>query len=219
MPVYSMRQQIGESCAAHCTAIAIAELTATKVPLDPAHVEAAVWNAIKFLPGTDRVTKLLASKKYSDPRKVVEYINSKQPSIEAELLMDDQGKSDVYAEIDQYSQNSVGGMVTMLGSSYRKEKINIEEGVYYNCVYADFNGSVPTVAGFNMFHNILVTKSGGVINIYNSNESTPSWVPLPGGQWRRLENQNGGKRSYVFSGLAVVMKRKESGRFPFCNIL
>ena len=63
MPTVIMKEQNGNSCAAHCTVVAISEITGT-MSLDETFAENTLWPAIQFKPENgDPAIALLASQK------------------------------------------------------------------------------------------------------------------------------------------------------------
>ncbi|TDT94522.1 hypothetical protein DFO45_2272 [Azorhizobium sp. AG788] len=205
MPKSTMKSQNGNSCGAHCAALAISELTGNAIFTDEAIVEGILWNSIIFRASHDPMTILMANNKYTDPRRVVTYINNKSLPIKAELILDTVSQAAANNFLNQTDQQKVDACLNVLAGEYKTATLNIDEGKYYSCTYYHFHSRIPSKNTFALFHNILVTKHKGAEYYYNSNENSPAWIPVAAGGWKRLDGQNNRTNSYVFSGLAVVV--------------
>lgn len=202
MPTFTMKEQDGNSCAAHCTVVAIAEITGTK-SLDETFAEKTLWPAIQFQPENgDPAIALLAAAKNSDPRRIVSEAKRRWPTVNAALVCDEVQKKIAIPFVKKDYQIPMEGMFNMLTSAGVKTKLLLDEGAYYNCSFTMHDGSDPTAANYSGMHNILVTYMGGKTFYYNSNETKPAWKEVK--DWKVLKNQNGGQCSYVFTGVGVV---------------
>ena len=211
MPTMKMAtQNPTNSCAAHCTVIAIPELLNSKHDMTKTHAESVVWPKIQFKKGeTSGATDPLAAIGNSDPRKVVDFVNTTGQAITAKLLCDEFAKVKAFLYVDAQKQLQLGGMFNMMKGHNATAATVIEKGVYYNAVFLMFKGPTPTIQGYDGMHNILVTQENGSIYYYNSNEDPPDWVNSgPGDGWMVLTKQNGSKGSYVFTGVCVEIKTK-----------
>ncbi len=206
-----MAMQTGDSCAAHCTVIAIAELFNTRHNMTPQYAENTVWPAIQFKIGENQGgTDELAKKNNSDPRKIVSFANDTGggAAVTATLRCDDVAKASALRFVDAMEGMKLGGLFNMMKGQNATVTTDIAEGVYYNASFLMFGGAAPTPGNYTKgMHNILVTRSGGDIWYYNSNEAVPSWIRTAGNDaWKILRNQNAGGGSYVFTGVLVEMK-------------
>jgi hypothetical protein len=212
MPSMTMGTQTGNSCAAHCIVIGIAELFNTRNNMTPGYAENTVWPQIKFLVGENGgATDILAGMNNSDPRKIVTFVNATGggEAAAATLLCDSVLKSGALTYVDVGMQPQLDGLFNMMKGGNSTVTTAIKPGVYYNCSFLMFAAAAPGPASYRGMHNILVTNSGGSIWYYNSNETNPAWVNVgPGAAWMRLNNQNGGNGSYVYTGVCVEMTAK-----------
>ena len=203
MPTVIMKEQNGNSCAAHCTVVAISEITGTR-SLDETFAENTLWPAIQFKPENgDPAIALLASQKNSDPRRIVTEAKKRWPKVNAALVCDDLQKKMAISFVKKEYQDAMEGMFNMLTGAGVKTKMLLDEAAYYNCSYTMHNGGDPDQSNYTGMHNILVTFMGGKTFYYNSNESRPAWKEVK--DWKVLKNQNGGQCSYVFTGVGVVL--------------
>jgi hypothetical protein len=102
-------------------------------------------------------------------------------------------------------QLALAGLYGLLKGISGAVTIDPQNGKYYNCGYLMYNAGVPNVMAFSGMHNILVANQSNIIWYYNSNETTPTWRQTTG--WKRLDNQNGGHHSYIFTGVCVEIAR------------
>ena len=71
MPTKKLPEQTGNSCAAHCTVIAVAELLDVQYLLSKGYAEEILWPSIKFKTNGNPVIDSLAQADNSDPRLIV----------------------------------------------------------------------------------------------------------------------------------------------------
>ncbi|HEX4939328.1 MAG TPA: hypothetical protein VFX11_11680, partial [Candidatus Kapabacteria bacterium] len=94
MPSKKMKTQNGNSCAAHCTIVAVAELTNSNKNLDETYTESNLWPDIQFKPeGGAPATQLLAAAKNSDPRRIVAEVKKRWSGVTAKLVCDEVQKN------------------------------------------------------------------------------------------------------------------------------
>ncbi|NJA04719.1 hypothetical protein [Methylomonas sp. UP202] len=209
MPSKTLPQQNGNSCAAHCTVIAIAELSNNQLCLDQTFAEKTVWPAIQFVstgglaPGIDQ----LAAAKNSDPRKIItETDKISNKTVKAELVCDDSQKTGALVYVtDLATKQGLGSLFNLIKGGGTSTSLTLTDGVFYNASYLMFNGAKAATGTFTGMHNILVTREGGKDYYYNPNENKPGWNLTS--DWKILDNQNGGNHSYVFTGVCVEMKK------------
>lgn len=207
MPTKKLPEQTGNSCAAHCTVIAVAELLDVQYLLSKGYAEEILWPSIKFKTNGNPVIDSLAQADNSDPRLIVSETELRWAAAKATLKCDETQKTDALNYItDPTQQLGLAGLFNMMKGSGSVATITPEEGVYYNSSYLMIQGSTAATGKFEGMHNILVTKQGGQTYYYNPNESTPNWSVAA--DWKKLDNQNGGRYSYVFTGVCVEMRRK-----------
>ena len=204
MPTKTLAEQTGNSCAAHCAVIAIAELLSDP-GMTKSFAEGTLWPAIQFKANGDQAIDGLAAQKNSDPRLMVSEIASRWSTVKAALICDETQKTTAMTYVDQSIQPALQGLFNMLKRAGSVASISIDDGIYYNCSYLMKKGGDATTATYEGMHNILVTKQGGQTYYYNPNESVPVWKVVV--DWKKLENQNGGTYSYVFTGVCVEMKK------------
>ena len=91
---YTMGSQVGNSCAAHCTTIAVSEIRDSQV-LDQAGTEGGLWPAIQFqtADGPPVTTLGLDGDHNSDPRRIVAQVNQRWPDIKTKLVCDRRQKA------------------------------------------------------------------------------------------------------------------------------
>jgi hypothetical protein len=211
MPTKKMPQQTGNSCAAHCTVIAVAELLNDSTNMTPNYAEKIVWPAIQFLPGENGgATDPLAKEQDSDPRKVVDFVNGtfRGEGLKAKLLCDDRVEAAALNDVPTNLQGSLDGVYKLIKGSNTASTIDIQPTHYYNCSFLMFYSSYPGTADYSGLHNILVTNDGSSIWYYNPNETAPDWINSGSSpDWMTLKNQNAGKNSYVFTGLCVDISK------------
>lgn len=209
MPSKTLPQQNGNSCAAHCTVIAIAELSNSQVCLDQTFAEKTVWPAIQFVStgGLAPAIDLLAIAKNSDPRKIVtETDKISNQAVKAELICDDSQKTSALVYItDLTTKQGLGALFNLIKGGGTSTNISLNEGSFYNASYLMFAGAAAAAGTFTGMHNILVAREGGKDYYYNPNEAKPCWSLTS--DWKVLDNQNGGSHSYVFTGVCVEMKK------------
>ncbi|WP_426165229.1 hypothetical protein [Sandarakinorhabdus sp. DWP1-3-1] len=214
MPSKKMAVQTGNSCAAHCHVIAVAEMFDTTSKMTPWYAEKVVWPAIRFEVGENQGhTDGLAALENTDPRKLERFANTVGggEAITATLKCDDTAKAAALKHhVTGVAVQKLDLLFNLIKGQNATVTTAIDEGSYYNCTFLMFNGPAPTPAVFGGgMHNILVTRSGGNIWHYNSNEAHPAWVRTAGNDaWKVLPNQNGGIHSYVFTGVMVAMQSK-----------
>ena len=208
MPTKVLPVQSGNSCAAHCTVIAVAELLDVQYLLSKSYAEDILWPSIKFKGNEGPVSVELAKKDNSDPRLIVSESDLRWGgALTATLLCDETEKATALTFVPTPVGMALGGLFIMIKGASGATTITPEDGIYYNCSYLMLAGGKARSATYEGMHNILVTKSGGAFHYYNSNEKTPKWGQCPS-DWKTLENQNAGTYSYVFTGVCVAMKRK-----------
>ncbi|MBN3561968.1 hypothetical protein [Aliamphritea spongicola] len=200
MPTKRLPEQNGNSCAAHCTTIAINEIKQTA--LTATFAEDDLWPSIQFS-DTCAVTKPLADDKNSDPRLIVSQIKQRWPGVKAKLLCDEGQKSKAISMVNGMMRSGMNDIFNLLVQEAVKGSIALDEAVFYNCSYTMHSGAKPSEDNFSGMHNILVAYEAGKTFFYNSNESNPQWQATA--NWKKLEAQNGGTHSYVFSGVAVAI--------------
>ena len=207
MPSKTLAQQTGNSCAAHCTAISIMELTGKTITKDTA--EDTIWRDILFVEDGNEAVKDLVEKKNSDPRKIAKYIETNHSSeLSATIKFDDTQKAIALSFLkDDNVKRGLEGLYNLIKGQSGTTTVTPADDVYYNCSYLMMIGGDPNNATLDGLHNILVTSSGGQISYYNSNESNPCWTPGKNG-WKLLENANGNANSYIFTGLCVAVQKK-----------
>jgi hypothetical protein len=211
MPTKKMAQQTGNSCAAHCTVIAVAELLNDSTNMTPNYAEKIVWPAIQFVPGENSgATDPLAKEQASDPRKVVDFVNGtfQGKGIQAKLLCDDRVEAAALNDVPNNLQSSLDGLYKLIKGSSTALSIDIQQKHFYSCTFLAFDGPSPGAADYSDLHNILVTNDGSSIWYYNPNETAPDWVNSDSSpDWMTLKNQNAGEMSYVFTGLCVDISK------------
>lgn len=207
MPTKKLPEQTGNSCAAHCTVIALAELLDVQYLFSKEYAEDTLWPAIKFKKNGNPVIDGLAAKDNSDPRRIVSEAELRWNAVKATLKCDETQKTAALKYIsDPATVFGLGALFNMMKMDGSEATITPEEGVYYNASFLMMKGKAAASATYDGMHNILVTKSGGHNYYYNPNESTPDWKRVS--NWKILDNQNGGKHSYVFTGVCVEIKTK-----------
>lgn len=204
MPLVTMPTQNGNSCAAHCTAIAIMELGGERI--SQTFTEDVLWDWIKFKGGEGPLSEHLAQQQNSDPRLIVKTVNAGWGGrVSATLRCDELEKS---WAIKFHTPNDLRlglqALYNMMKGANASVTIVPEVGVYYNCSFLMFNDPDPVPAAYTGMHNILITKTAAGIHYYNSNEANPAWVQ--NNAWKKLTGQNGGTHSYVFTGVFVEMR-------------
>lgn len=203
MPYVTMPTQNGNSCAAHCTTIAIRELTGESI--NQTFTEDVLWGWIKFKGGEGPLSDQLAKDNNSDPRRIVNVVNSGWGGkVRATLCCDELEKSwALKFHTPDPMKPGLQAMYNMLKGTKAPVTIVPRAGVYYNCSFLMFNHTDPNPADYSGMHNILITKDHAGIHYYNSNEANPAWVRND--SWKKLTGQNGGAHSYVFTGVFVEM--------------
>ncbi len=207
MPNLTLPEQTGNSCAAHCAVIAVAEITGAAFVLDKSYAENLIWPAIKFT-GSEAGTEDLAKAENSDPRRIVaEAALRWGGSVACRMLFDDTAEAMALKYIKNPGvEAGLDGLFNLIKGGNAVATIAIADGVYYNASYLMLKGSSAASASFDGMHNILVAGSGGLVWYYNPNEHVPTWKRVT--NWQVLDNQNGGAYSYVFTGLCVEMRKK-----------
>ncbi|EYR79875.1 MULTISPECIES: hypothetical protein [unclassified Shinella] len=207
MPLKTLPTQTGNSCAAHCTAITIMELTGSTITQKDA--ESTIWNKILFKDDGSKAIKALVAKKNSDPRRILKYVEKNYATnLSAVIKFDDTEKANALAYLpDNDVKRGLEGLYNLIKGQSQTETLLPADDVYYNCSYMMMDGGDPSSSGLDGLHNILVTSSGGQVYYYNSNETKPVWTMNNHG-WKRLDKANSGKHSYVFTGLCVAVRKK-----------
>lgn len=200
MPSKTLPEQNGNSCAAHCTAISIMEITNQSITQST--VEDNLWPSIQFK-ARDMITTHLASQKNSDPRLIVSEVKKRWPKVNAKLVCDTAQKNRGITYVASGQRPGLETLFTMLTHDAATSPVVFDEYAFYNCSYTMHNAASPSSSNFTGLHNILVTYEGGKVYYYNPNESHPAWKVTR--DWKKLENQNSGSGSYVFTGVAVVI--------------
>lgn len=207
MPSKTLPEQTGNSCAAHCTVIAVAELLDVEYLLSKGYAEGVLWPSLKFQKAGNPLIDGLAAKENSDPRRIISEAETRWNAIKASLKCDETQKTTALKYIrDPGMQMALGALFNMLKGSGSVAAITLEPGVYYNASYLMLKGGTAASAVYEGMHNILVTNQGGQIYYYNPNESKPVWSVTP--DWTILEKQNNKTYSYVFTGVCVEMRKK-----------
>lgn len=207
MPTKTLPQQTGNSCAAHCTVIAVADMLDVQYLLSKDYAESILWPAIKFKQNGNPVIDSLAAANNSDPQRIVSETELRWNAVKATLLLDDAQETEALKYIkDARTKLGLDALFNTLKGFGTVKAIAPEEGVYYNSSYLMLRGNSAITGTYEGMHNILVTRFGGQNYYYNSNENVPTWSVTA--NWKMLENQNGGSYSYVFTGACVEMKQK-----------
>ena len=202
MPSKTLNEQDGNSCAAHCTVISVNEIN--NAALTQHFAEKTLWPAIQFV-DQGGVTSVLAAAKNSDPRLIVEEVMSRWPTLKVKLLCDGVQKTAAMHYVNTGMRAGMDALYKLLASDAVEAPLRLDDFVFYNCSFTMHNGAKPTDANFTGMHNILVTYESGKVYYYNPNESVPAWKITA--DWKKLEGQNAGKHSYVYSGVSVAMFR------------
>lgn len=205
MPTITLPEQNGNSCAAHCTVIAVSELLGGQLLLNQDYAENNLWPSIQFKK-TGGPFDGLADNKNSDPRLIITEMTTRWNTIKKTLVCDETQKKIALTYVNNQMQQELGGLFTLLRQNGTAKPVILEEGIYYNCTYLMIKGSNARKGVFEGMHNILVTKEGGKIYYYNPNETMPKWSVVLS-NWTRLDNQNDGNYSYVFTGVCVEMSK------------
>ncbi len=204
MPSMTMREQKGNSCAAHCTVIAVDELTSKGSGMTAATTESDLWPTIKFRPEASvPMTQQLAHDENSDPRRVVAEVTRRWPAVTAKLLCDGVQKKASIAYVPGAISGHMDALFNLLSAHAITGPVRLDDEAFYNCSYTMHAAALPSTASFTGTHNILVTLSSGKYYYYNPNETTPSWTSTT--NWKQLNGQNGGAHSYLFTGVCVLM--------------
>jgi len=207
MPTKKLPEQTGNSCAAHCTVIGIAELLDVDYLLSKGFAEMTLWPTIKFKAGESPLTDALAKADNSDPRRIVTESELRWGgSVKASILCDDVEKTTALGFVGPMAP-ALAALFNMIKGGNLVTTIALQDGIYYNCSYLMLKGAAAKSAVYEGMHNILVTNFKGSTFYYNPNEKVPVWTKDPA-DWKTLENQNGGTYSYVFTGVCVELKRK-----------
>lgn len=205
MPSLTMPEQNGNSCAAHCTVIAVSELTGATRFRTQGYTERVLWPKIKFVANGNPLIDGLAKADNSDPRLIV--TEATGMGVTATLKCDEVEKTTAMGFVtDPGFKMGLEALFNILKGSNASVAVALQDGIYYNCSYLMLPGSTPTAQAMPGMHNILVTKQSGIVYYYNSNESTPAWTSITS-DWKTLNAQNNGNWSYVFTGVYVEMKK------------
>jgi hypothetical protein len=203
MPSATMPAQNGNSCAAHCTVIAVSELTGFTRFLTQGYTERVLWPKIKFVADGTALIDALAKADNSDPERIV--IEATGMGVKAALKCDDVEKTTAMGFITNTGYSA--GLDTLflrLKNKGSASTVKLENGKYYNCSYLMLPVAKAAKQAAPGMHNILVTQQNGIIYFYNSNESAPAWKQCFS-DWKTLEGQNAGTHSYVFTGVYIEL--------------
>ncbi|USD19582.1 hypothetical protein ACJJIX_18290 [Microbulbifer sp. VAAC004] len=203
----TLPSQNGNSCAAHCTEIAVSGFD-IRAPRPQSFVEDTLWPAIKWQnadlpPMPNGGDHPLVADNNSSPMRVRAYVNNQCPGRNSRILYDAQQKN-VCLQLAQATNTAdYNALFTNLiqPNSDGVMPRNLLTDTYYNCAFMMFQGPSPVSTAEIGFHNILVAKDGTTVKYYNPNEAQPVWRNDVG--WRTLRYQNGGAHSYVWSGIAI----------------
>jgi hypothetical protein len=209
MPTITLPQQTGNSCAAHCTVVAVVEITASQSILTTVFAEGTLWPAIQFTGNDGPVSQKLKADHNSDPRLIVSEVASRWGgSLTSTMLFDDTEKTTALTFVsDPMMQQALPGLFNLLKGQTQSSMIIPKDGIFYNCSYVMLKGATASSAKFEGLHNILITSDSGALYYYNPNEATPAWVKNPP-DWKTLQGLNGGTYCYIFTGVAVELKKK-----------
>ncbi|WP_444913187.1 hypothetical protein [Microbulbifer sp. PAAF003] len=202
----TLPSQAGNSCAAHCTEIAVSGFD-IRAPRPQVFVEGTLWNTIKWQNADLPPVPLggnhpLVAANNSSPIRVRNYVNA-QPGRTGRILYD-AAQKDVCLQLAQATNRAdYNALFTNLiqPASNGGMPRNLRADTFYNCAFMMFRGPSPVSAQEMGFHNILIAKDGNTVKYYNPNESQPVWRNDVG--WRTLRYQNSGAHSYVWSGIAI----------------
>lgn len=214
MPSITLQQQKGNSCAAHCVVIALAELKRDASIGTRSYAENFVWPFIQFK-GDDNLTKNLADEENSDPRLIVSIVERSYPFIDALLTSNNIAKNMALACVNTPHEKEylslLFDLITKHANACAELPSNtlLRDNVYYIATYLMLDKPSVQNASVSGLHNILLTKYESGNYYYNSNELFPCWKKLATPEWWVLENQNDGENSYIFTGVCVEMKRKQ----------
>jgi len=212
MPKAKLPQQTGNSCAAHCMVIAVAELLNVNYCLSKVYAEEVWWPQIKFKGGEGPLSDHLRDSNNSDPRRMVTDANIRWGGLAATIICSETDKAVALKYVDKSMQSALVGMFNMIKDFDAKlvtnsvSNIALQEGIYYNASFLMLKGSKAEGAKYEGMHNILVTKENNFVCFYNPNESIPNWKKC--NDWKILDNQNDSYYSYVFTGVCIEIKRK-----------
>lgn len=213
MPKHVLPEQTGNSCAAHCTVIAVAELLGTTYCLTKEYAETSWWPQVQFKGGEGPLSEHLKSKQNSDPRRMVEDMKVRWGGLGAAILCCDTDKTRALTYVgDPAERGGLEAMFNMI-KDYNVGQgkgtvatIALEDGAYYNGSYLMLDGATAKGGRYTGMHNMLIVSDKGTIWHYNSNETTPAWQKVT--DWKVLDGQNGGTTSYVFTGVCIEMRRR-----------
>lgn len=214
MPSITLERQEGNSCAAHCVVIALAELERDASIGTISYAENFVWPLIQF-EGDDDLTKNLADDDNSDPRLIVSMVQRLYPFIDALLTSNDVAKNMALAYVNPpYAKDHLSLLFDLITEHANTcaeppSKTPLRDNVYYIATYLMLDKPSIQNASVSGLHNILLTKGKSGNYYYNSNEQFPCWKKLATPEWWLLENQNNNENSYIFTGVCVEMKRKQ----------
>jgi hypothetical protein len=214
MPTKTLPKQTGNSCAAHCVVIAVAEITGRVMACKKNIAENVLWPSFRFVDNGSKSPGLaaLVQNQHSDPRKIVAWVNNldggrAKEEIQASLVCDATSKAAAVGFLKTQALRDALLPVfdEMLHDSTAEPNLQIQDGNFYSATYLSFSDPSAAKGDYTGTHNILVTKEKGSIYYYNPNEDAPAWKTTV--DWRKLEGQNDNKRSYVFTGVCLVMKK------------
>jgi hypothetical protein len=201
MPNKKLKQQQGNSCAAHCTVVAIADLLDDTSLLNDVYAESDLWPSIQFKGDGNELVTHLAERKNSDPRKIVNETDLRWAAVKATLLCDETQKATAFEEVPEDQAPQLGALFNMMKEDGSVTTIEPVEGNYYNASYLMFEDGL-----FTGLHNILVTNVQDKLYYYNPNEEDPDWQFTQ--NWKTLDNLNQGRCKYVFTGVCVEFKKR-----------
>lgn len=186
MPTKTLPIQKGNSCAAHCTAIAVMELD-SMAAITATNVESTIWPMMQFKDGP------LAKDKNSDPALIASTVPKVWPKIKAKLMCDSSQKDAAMAGVPSQMKGALGELFTRLKAVGTQARITIDEAAYYNCSYTmTSNGS------FCGMHNMLVTLEKGRSHFYNP--QVARWQVA--NHWKSITDAGS---NFVFAGVAVAI--------------
>lgn len=212
MPQLMLPQQTGNSCAAHCTVIAAAEILGTTYCLSTVYAEEFFWPQIQFKGGEGDLSDMLHADKNSDPRRIVSDATVRWGGLTAAIICDETEKARALGYVSEDIKAGLEALFNMMkdfgakGGTNSVPAMALQDDAYYNASFLMMLGPTAESATFKGLHNILVAKEAGLIYYYNPNEDSPRWRRTS--DWKTLNGQNGGAYSYVFTGVCIEMKHK-----------
>ena len=213
MRTVTLATQTGNSCAAHCATVALAELKNDTTTYTKNYAETTLWNAVKFqaTSTSSAIIQMLAQANCSDPRQVVTEVN-KVAGVQAKLICDKDQKDVALTTTHANAKTGLEALFNELKGSKGTVtgKLALNSQVYYSCSYTMHTGAPPSATNNYVVdpqigriegatHNILVVYDGGKSYYYNPNEGNPQWTQS---DWKTI-TQSDSSHSYVFTGVAV----------------